>query len=801
MKKKNWNIHKFGGSSLANANCFLQVRDIILNQDFSKNQGVVVSAVGGITDKLLSLCSLAREEKSFHENLQEIRNIHFNIIKDLKVDSSLESIIQKDLDKIKIMLEAISFIKVEDNMDEVISSFGELWSAQILNSLLRKEALDFSFLNAREFLIVKERNKDQKFLGKKSQELFLNKIENVNNFVATGYVASLENKKPTTLKRNGSDYSAALIAQISEATQLTIWTDVCGVLCADPRIVKDAEIVRNLTYDEVLELAYFGAKVIHQKAINPLIKNQIPLLIKNTFHPDDPGTLIQKEGRNGKLVKGFSSIDEVSLINVEGKGLVGVSGVAGKMFSALKQENISVILISQSSSEYSICFAVKTASALLAKEILENEFFSEIKKGLIKDVQVISDCSIIAVVGDNMNSQAGVSGKVFSTLGSSNVNIKAIAQGSSERNISFVIDRKDRDKALNSLYYGLYKNKPEISVGIIGPGLIGKTLIKQIEEVKNSLSCNLNIKAIMNSKNMWLGSNLTNDTLKEEGENKDLEKFKNHLSLNGPKVIIDCTSSEKIAALYQDLLNQGFHVITPNKKANCFKMEDYTKLKTSASKYFYETTVGAGLPIISTLKELLDSGDTVLNIQGVLSGTLSYIFNNLTDQTSFSEVVLKAKDNGFTEPDPRDDLNGMDVARKILILAREAGDSLELSDLNVENLVSKKELLDVSLPDFLSRLDQLNAFIQVKQKEDLNKKLRYIAEYDKEKGVSIGLQAVDLSSPFYSLSGADNMVIIKTRRYRENPLVIRGPGAGAEVTAAGVLGDLIKLTKKIKGVK
>lgn len=787
---KNWQIHKFGGTSMASSASIKQVAEIILNQDFNHPQGVIVSAMAGVTDDLLKLCLLAQNHQDYSHLILEILHLHQQVIHQLNLSPHLINQIKDDLSIIETLLQSITISKQAEPLNEIVSGYGEIWSSLILSAYLNNFK-ECQHLNALEFLTITPQLDGNDDVNLDISQEKLRQVIQKSFFVATGYIAIKENGTPTTLKRNGSDYSAALIANLLDAQSLTIWKDVDGVLCADPRKVKEAEIVRFLNYDEILELAYFGAKVIHPKAITPLIAKNITLRIKNTFKPQDEGTAIGKDLTNGKLIKGFSSIDQVALLNVEGKGLIGVPGIASKIFLALKQVNISVILISQGSSEYSICLAVKKEDGLKAKATLDKEFALEIQKDLIKSVEIQEDCAIVAIVGNNMSHKPGVAGKIFSLLGQAQVNIKAIAQGSSERNISLVINSRDLVKALNSLYYGLYKEIPEVSLALIGPGMIGKTFLKQLKEVEPHLGFKVNIKAIASSKQLWLGNDLSESSLQEQAQVLNLDQLQDAISHNGSKIIVDCTSSPEIAQKYNSWLHAGIHIITPNKKANGLPMVEYQKLHQHPGKYFYETTVGAGLPVISTLKELKLTGDKILKIEGVLSGTLSYIFNNLGSR-SFSEVLLEAKHKGFTEPDPRDDLSGMDVARKILILAREMNLNLNLEDIAVENLVQSHKLQNASLEDFLNSVDQLDAPIAKIQEQNPGKVLRYLAEAS-AKGVKVGLTAVDLAHPLASLSGAENIFIITTERYQTNPLIIRGPGAGAEVTAAGVLGDLIKL--------
>lgn len=776
---------------MGSAKAIRQVSEIVLSQDFSNPQGVVVSAVAGVTDKLIELCELAKDNKSYQENIKKILDLHKDIVLELELPVDILNLIETDLELIESVLKAIEVTKVSHSLTEVVSGYGEVWSAKILSSLLSKTK-PVQFLDAREFLTVTRQLDGNEDVDLKISSLKLSKILASPFFVATGFVAAKENGAPTTLKRNGSDYSAALIANLLDAQSLTIWKDVDGVYCADPRKVPEAEQVRELTYDEILELAYFGAKVIHPKAISPLISKNILLKIKNTFRPNDPGTEIAKDKNSGQLIKGFSSIDDVNLINVEGKGLIGVPGIASKIFSTLKRENLSVTLISQGSSEYSICFAVRSADGKKAQSLLEQEFESDIKNQLINSIERIENCSILAVVGNQMAHRPGVAGKIFSCLGRARVNIKAIAQGSSERNVSVVIDSKDVTLALNALYSGVYREKEEVSLALIGPGLIGKAFLEQLKAVKSGLSRKVKVQAIASSKQMWTGKDLGElQSVKATDFSEMIQALK-----STHKVIVDATASEEVAKQYSKWLEQGIHVITPNKKANCLPLSEYEKLNASAGNYLYETTVGAGLPIISTLKELKETGDEILKVEGVLSGTLSYIFNNLKGQ-KFSKILLEAKSKGLTEPDPRDDLSGQDVARKALILAREMGLKLELKDIEPENLVKHRDLQVAELADFLNQVEKLDPYFSELQQKSPSRVLRYVAEVSKD-GARVGLKLVSEDDPLAQLKGADNLFVITTKRYLKNPLIIRGPGAGAEVTAAGILGDLTKLLKRLE---
>jgi len=582
------------------------------------------------------------------------------------------------------------------------------------------------------------------------------------------------------------------------------------MMTADPRKVKKAFTVPQMSYEEAMELSHFGAKVIFPATMQPAMVNKIPIWIKNTFNPKFEGTVIHAESKNGKMIKGISSMNGVSLLSLQGSGLLGVVGASMRLFATLAREQVNVILISQASSEHSICFAIENAYALRAKAAIEKEFQYEIRNEEIDEIPVETDLSIVAVVGDGMKHSPGTSGRMFSALGKNGVNVVAIAQGSSERNISAVIRQGDAAKALNALHEAFFlSDRKLLNVFLVGTGLIGKALLNMINEQFAKLAkdnrLEVNVVAVANSRKMLfeeegLTLNTAVDRLVKEGEDMHMQAFYDRMiALNLPNsIFVDCTSSPDVTAFYEAILSANISIVTPNKKANSASMEDYQKLKTTAfqrgAKFLYETNVGAGLPVINTMNDLLLSGDKVLRIEAVLSGTLNYIFSSFEEGTKFSDVVKEAKAKGYTEPDPRDDLNGMDVARKILILSREAGLNMELADIKVENLVPASCQGDVSIDEFMKRLEKHDGEFEALRKKaaDKQQKLRYMAVLDNGV-VKIQLGSVDSKHPFHSLSGSDNIILLTTERYHDRPMVIRGPGAGAEVTAAGVFADVIRI--------
>ena len=583
------------------------------------------------------------------------------------------------------------------------------------------------------------------------------------------------------------------------------------MLTADPRRVEQAFTIPTLSYKEAMEMSHFGAKVIYPPSIQPAYIKNIPLIIKNTFNPEHPGTFISKvSGVSNNVIKGISSISDIAVLRMEGTGMVGVVGIASRLFACLSRAQINIIFLTQGSSEHSICFGILPNEIKKAQRSVEEEFRYEIQNRQIAPLVVETNNSIIAVIGENMSNMPGVSAKVFKALGKNGINVNAIAQGSSELNITVVIDRHNEAKALNALHEIFFESDlHSVNVFLIGPsGLIGKTLLKQIKNqydfLENEKSMQMNVTGIINSKKMLIDSNgldLENweKTLQEKGEASDLDAFTNKIiELNfANSVFVDCSASKDVVEYYEKMLKKSISIVTPNKIANTLSQEKYVRLRDLAKKsnaqFMYETNVGAGLPVIGVLQSLLNSGDKILKIEAVLSGTLSYIFNSFKGDVKFSEVVIDAKAKGFTEPDPRDDLSGLDVARKALILSRDSGAIMELNDIKVENLVPE-DLRNVDVATFLKKLPEVDEKYE-QMKKDAEAKgnvLRYMAIIENDKA-TIELQQVDSAHPFYNLSGSDNMIVFTTERYKNNPLVIKGPGAGAEVTAAGVFAEIITI--------
>lgn len=819
MAKNRWKIHKFGGSSLADADCFRRVADLLLDcQD--KRIGVVVSAMSGMTDALIHLTILAeQDDKGFDRELDTIGARYSQTVKALIDGDRLVAVLDswdQDADDIKDVLGAIALAKsVPQRSRDVVAGYGEIWSARLLAALLEQlsPGRGGTWLDARDIITVRQTELGPTVLWDVSRSGFASHV--AKNFsgiaVMTGFIAADENGLQTTLGRNGSDYSAAILAALCDAAELCIWTDVDGVMSADPNRVPEAREIEQLTYTEAMELAYFGAQVIHPQALGPVIENDIPICIRNSHNPSHAGSRIAADAASVDSIKGVTAIGGMALVNVEGTGMIGVPGTADRLFASLRKAGVSVTLISQASSEHSICIAVPLDVADHARNVISDAFADEVASGQIQSVEVSGPQSIVAVVGDGMAGTPGIAARFFGTLGRAGINVRAIAQGSSERNISAVVDSEEATRALRAVHSGFYLSSKTISIGLIGPGTVGGTLLRQIEKQTERLvsefNLDLRVRAIARSRSMLLGDRRIDlagweSDFERSAVELDLVDFERHINPDHlpHAVIIDCTASEAIAAHYAGWLERGIHVITPNKKAFSGAIGDYHKIRQTAehgsSHFFYETTVGAALPVISTLRDLIDTGDEIRSVQGIFSGTLAYLFNVYDGTTPYSEIVRKAQESGYTEPDPRDDLSGMDVARKLTILARELGQTVEIGDFPVQDMVPRS-LRDVDIGVFLDRLPEYDDDIKVLYEQAFadDKKLRYIARLDASGAAKVGLEAIAADHPFSNINLTDNIVQFETSRYASSPLVIQGPGAGPEVTAGGVFSDLLRLAK------
>ena len=817
MAVNSWKIHKFGGSSLADADCFRRVAGLMLGCADTRI-GVVVSAMGGMTDALINLAILAeRDDDRFLNELHAIGERYATTARDLVDGDHLVSVLdawRQDAEDIEDVLKAVALVRsAPQRSRDIIAGYGELWSARLLAATLEQEspAKGGTWIDARDVISVHQTELGPSVLWEASRAKFAEVVPEhfAGIAVITGFIATDEAGLQTTLGRNGSDFSAAIFAALSDASELSIWTDVDGVMSADPRRVPEAQVIGHLTYNEAMELAYFGANVLHPQTLGPAIDNDIPVIIRNSHNPAHAGSRIGRQAEREDNIKGITAIGGMALVNLEGSGMIGVPGTADRLFASLKRAGVSVTLISQASSEHSICIAVPNDVAERARKVITEAFSEELDSGQIQSVDVTPAQSIVAVVGDGMAGTPGIAARFFGTLARAGINIRAIAQGSSERNISAVVDSEEATKALRAAHSGFYLSHKTISIGVIGPGTVGAALLRQIEKQSDRLArefnLDLRVRAIARSQKMLLGDRRVDiSNWQEEFDagavDTDLDVFEQHVNPDHlpHAVIIDCTASEFIASKYADWLARGVHVITPNKKAFSGTGADYKALQDAAdegsSHYFYETTVGAALPVISTLCDLIYTGDEVRSIRGIFSGTLAYLFNVYDGSKPFSEIVREAKESGYTEPDPRDDLSGMDVARKLTILARELGQKIEIGDFPVQNLVPEA-LRDCSIEEFLERLPEYDDDIEsvFNKAAAENKQLRYVAALDAGGNAAVGLEAVDNDHPFCNINLTDNIVQFETERYSANPLVIQGPGAGPEVTAAGVFADLLRL--------
>lgn len=812
-------VLKFGGSSVATPE---RIRSVtaILKSYYAEGEHftVVFSAFSGVTDMLIQMSELAAKGKESYQDLfGEFADRHALAVEELLNEQYKKEVIpqlQRNHEVLRNLLHGIFLVREASprTMDYVLS-FGERSSAFIISFVLRQAGIKSAYLDGRK--IIKT---DKAFNSAKVDfELTYQKIreyytEHPEIQIVTGFIASAKGGLTTTLGRGGSDYTASLIAAGLDAKVIEIWTDVDGVLTADPRKVKKAFTIQNMTYAEAMEMSHFGAKVIYPPTLQPALQKQIPLYIKNTFNPNFRGTYVSGHSDpEGAPVKGISSVSQVALLTLSGSGLFGVPGIAARLFGALAQAEINVILITQGSSEHAISFAVQPHLARKAKQLVETAFRYELDRKIVDPVKIEKDLSVVAIIGENMRYRTGISGRLFQALGKNGINIIAIAQGSSELNISVVIPHNNETKALNALHQAFFlSGTHELHLFMVGVGLIGSTLLKQLraqtEFLREQRSLEIKVVGLANSRKMVFareGIDLDNwqAALSAAETTSDLPIFiarMKEMNLTNT-IFIDNTANEKVAGYYESILDQSISISTPNKIATSSSFLQYQRLKTIAKNqsvaFRYETNVGAGLPVISTLNDLIDSGDRILQIEGVLSGSLSFIFNNFNGTRPFSEIVQQAKELGYTEPDPRTDLSGMDVRRKILILAREAGFPLETSDVKIKSILPRAVEQADGVEEFFRQLEthddhfeKLRADAQME-----NKVLRMIASLDENGKANITLQAVSTDSPFYFLSGSDNMISFQTLRYHDRPLVVRGPGAGAEVTAAGVFAEIISI--------
>lgn len=809
-------VLKFGGTSVANAQNIALVKDIVSNNTTDKTV-VVVSAFGGVTDVLLKMAQLAATQDSTYKSfLKELEDRHLTTIKALlpiHAQSKVLSRVKSELNTLEALLEGAFLIgEITLQLSDKIVSFGEMLSSYIISEFFLEQQLDAAHVDSRKLIITND--------GR--GQLAVNfEITNANCIklltegqhkisVVAGFIASSENGTPTTLGRGGSDYTAALIAAAIGAELLEIWTDVSGMYTANPKLVKQAKAIPHISYEEAMELSHFGAKVLYPPTIQPVLAKGISIVIKNTFKPEDAGTLITKnKNEQGKTVRGISHVENIALLALEGSGMVGIPGISKRFFEVLSQSKISVVLITQASSEHSICVGISANDIDKAVSIVNIAFEYEIERGKIKPVIAEKNLAIIALVGDNMKSHQGLSGKMFSTLGKNNVNIRVIAQGASERNISAVIKEEDVKKALNALHEEFFEeNIKQLNLFVMGVGNVGAKFLNQVHQqkkyLKENLKLTIRIIGLSNSRTMVFdegGIPLKNwEASLTTGEKANKERFfdkVNQLNYRN-SIFVDNTASAEVSTTYNSYLGNSISVVTCNKIACSSDYSNYQELKSLARTYnapfLFETNVGAGLPIIDTLKHLIASGDKILKIQAVLSGSLNFVFNNFNDKTTFHDVVKQAQKEGYTEPDPKIDLSGVDVMRKILILARESGNQLEISDIKNKSFLPQESLDTDNNDDFFASLITYESDFQKLFADAVAKdsKLKYVAQFE-EGEASVGLQEIPKGHDFYNLEGSDNIVLFYTERYPNQPLIIKGAGAGADVTASGIFADIIRI--------
>ncbi len=813
-------VVKFGGTSVANAVNIQQAVSIVKNS--SEPQVVVVSAFSKVTDLLITAGMLAEgNDENYLTLLKELETMHLDAVRELlpiTTQSSCLSKVKQHFNELEDICEGVFRLRELSlrTKDRIVSS-GELLSSKIIADYMQSLNLDPVWIDSREVIKTNSHFGNAIVNFSETNQLISEAISSQQLYIAPGFIASDSNQYTTTLGRGGSDYTAAIFAAAINASSLEIWTDVTGMMTADPRWVPNAKTITSTSYQAAMELSHFGAKVIYPPTIQPVMQKNIPTWVKNTFAPGEMGTMIhgsqETSSADGGIITGISSINNIALLSLEGSGMVGIPGFSKRLFEALASERINVILITQSSSEHSICVAVNRSDSGKAKTAVDAAFETEIGNGSLDELQVEINLSVIALVGDKMKSHPGISGGMFGALGRNGINVRAIAQGSSERNISAVISSDDVKKAVNVLHEAFFETSTykQLNVFIVGTGNVGKKLIAQIEGQQRFLLEHFNIQVritgIANSKKMLFAENgnaLDLTCWKEElasAEDMNLDEFVNtviHKNLRN-SVFVDVTANNIVADVYLQLLEKSISVVACNKVAASSAYNNYIKLKYTAKEfntlYLFETNVGAGLPVIGTLNDLRKSGDIVNKIAAVLSGTLNFVFNHYDGTIPFSQIVKRAQEEGYTEPDPRLDLGGTDVMRKILILAREAGETLEMNDITNSGFLPAS-CLEGSVNDFYEEMEKHEAHFKALYDDAKSKncKLKFVAQYENGKA-SVGLQHITPDSDFYHLYGKDNVVLFYTQRYPEQPLVVKGAGAGADVTASGVFADIIRVAR------
>ena len=805
-------VLKFGGTSVGSAENIQRVKEILEGQ--TDDVIVVVSALGGITDKILSAAKMAAIGTGyFQAELTEINTRHYETIEKLFVAEKQADIKAKTtilLEELERIIQGVSLIgELTPKTLDKIGGFGERLSSLIISEYIPESKW---FDSSKLIKTNSNFGKATVDFGQTNQLIQTAFASFSGIAIVPGFISSNEVGEYTTLGRGGSDYTGAILAAALDVASLEIWTDVNGFMTADPRVISKAYTIKMLSYSEAMELSHFGAKVIYPPTILPVYKKGIPVLIKNTMDPENEGTLITDSKHNGKdlPIKGISSISNITLITIQGLGMVGVTGISSRLFGALAHQNVNVILISQASSENSISFAIDSSSSSKAEAAIQQEFDREIQLDQINKITIEENLAIVAIVGENMKHATGIAGKLFNTIGKNGINIIAIAQGASELNISWVVKISDLRKTLNVVHESFFLSENvELNVFLLGIGLVGGNLLEQIKQQQPKLLKEKHLKiklaGVANSKKMLFNrEGIDIATFREkmttEGQESSLENFKNEIiGLNMyNSIFVDCTANDQAAGLYAELLNANVSIVTANKVAASSDYENYALLKKTAKrkgvKFLFETNVGAGLPIITTLNDLVNSGDTIVKIEAVLSGTLNFIFNTISETVPLSQTIRMAKDQGFAEPDPRIDLSGVDVARKLLILVRESGYQFDMKDIKINTFIPEK-YFEGSVDDFWKNIPEMDTEFEANRKKLAAKGLlwRFVAKFEDGKA-EIGLQQIEANHPFADLQGSNNLVMFNTERYLEFPMIIKGYGAGAAVTAAGVFADIIRVS-------
>lgn len=812
-------VLKFGGTSVANAENINKIVTILQNRLNNERLIVVVSALGGITDALLNSVVLASEGNDEYKlQLKKIETRHLELTKQLipvAQQSRVLSMVKQHCNEIEDICNGVFLLQeVTSRTKDRIMSYGELLSSQIISAKFESIGLKNKWIDARKIIITNSNFEHATVNFDISNAEIESTFSDSNHsfFLVPGFIASDQKGITTTLGRGGSDFTAAIIAAALDASALEIWTDVSGMMTADPRLVSHAKIIPKVLYREAMELSHFGAKVVYPPTIQPVMRKNIPVWIKSTFSPNDHGTLIENvsDHKNGSGVRGISSINKIALLSLEGSGMAGVPGFSKRLFETLANEQINVILITQSSSEHSICVGIEEAFAEKAKNAVDNEFSFEIERLKVDPLIVEKDLAIIALVGDKMKSHPGISGKMFSALGRNGINVRAISQGSSERNISAVILFSDVKKAVNVLHEEFFETAfKQVNLFVAGVGNVGSRLLSQLLQqhiyLKENLRLSIRVVGIANSKKMLFNDNgIDLKNWREQlpaADDMNLSQFVNSIKTKNFRnsVFVDVTANKDVADHYDEILQKSVSVVACNKIAASSSYSYYETLKNRAREFnvqfLFETNVGAGLPVIGTLNDLLLSGDKVYKIEAVLSGTLNFVFNNYDGVKSFSQVVRQAQAEGYTEPDPRLDLSGIDVVRKIMILARESGEKIEMEDV-INNVFMPAECMEGSVEDFYKCMEKHEAHFKniVDEANKAGKKLKFVATYENGKA-SVGLKQIGADHDFYHLYGKDNVVAFYTQRYTGQPLVVKGAGAGADVTASGVFADIIRAVR------